>query len=245
MTGEAPDDELSRLRRELAERDDLIALATHELRNQLHTLSLQLKLARLAADARDGEATAQRLGKVQDTLSRYIGRLTLLLEMTRLNADVHALQSHDVDLGAMLRQTVDMLQADALYHGVSLSLTAPPRCHVHTDGAALEHVVGNLVLNAFKHAACSRVSVTLQCDDVGARIEVADDGCGIAPTDQQRIFRKFERDGARSGGTGLGLWICARVTAALGGTIALRSATGAGSTFTLEIPLRRGEGPTS
>jgi two-component system capsular synthesis sensor histidine kinase RcsC len=243
--GSGEDDELYRLRRELAERDDLLALATHELRNQLHTLSLQLKLARIAADASDGANTSERLAKAQDTLARYIARLTLLLELTRVNADAQRLQAHEVDLSALLRQTVDTLQADAQYHGVTLTLSAPPRCPAHTDAAALEHVLSNLMLNAFKHAACRHVTVTLGCDGERARIAVEDDGCGIAASDQQRLFGKFERDGKRSGGTGLGLWICAKLAAALGGRIDLRSATGGGSTFTLEIPLRRGEGPTS
>jgi signal transduction histidine kinase len=242
--GSGEDDELFRLRRELADRDDLLALATHELRNQLHTLSLQLKLARIAADAHDGETTSQRLAKAQHTLARYIARLTLLLELTRANADAQLLQAQDVDLAALLRQTVDTLQADAQYHGVTLALSVPPRCPARADAAALEHVLSNLILNAFKHAACRRVTLRLECDGERARIDVEDDGRGIAPSEQQRLFGKFERDGTR-GGTGLGLWICAKLTAALGGTIALRSATGAGSTFTLEIPLRRGEGRTS
>ena len=67
---------------------------------------------------------------------------------------------------------------------------------------------------------------------------MADDGCGISPEDQQRIFSKFVRGGASSAaaGSGLGLWIVRKLLAVLGGSISLRSRLGAGSVFTLRIP---------
>ncbi len=244
MTDALPDAEIERLRRELGERDDFVALATHEVRNQLHTLGLQLRLAQLALETKDLDTSAERIGKAQATLARYIERVTLMLDLTRLNADAYPLALRDVDVSETLRQIVEGLQSEAQFRAVALRTSLPPQCPALIDASALEHVVSNLLLNAFKHAAARNVTVSLLVLPGGerARIEVADDGQGIAEADRQRIFGKFERDagsGARTGGSGLGLWIVRKLVAALGGTIGLASRPGAGSTFTIELPLRR------
>ena len=243
---DAAEAELQRLRQEIDERDDLLAMSTHELRNQLHTLTLQLQLARLAANAGDGATTAERIGKAQASLARYVERVTLLLDLTRLNANAYPLQLREADLSQTLRNIVDSLMTEAQSRGVGVTVSLPPSCPALTDPSVLEHIVGNLLLNAFKHAACGTVAVSLEQPDAeSARIVVADDGRGIAPDDQQHIFGKFgvARSGGRGSGTGLGLWIVRKLTDALGGTIALTSRLDAGSAFTLTLPLRRGSRP--
>lgn len=246
MSGSDAEAELRRLRQEIDERDDLVAMTTHELRNQLHTLTLQLQLARLAANAGDSVTTAERIAKAQASLGRYVERATLLLDLTRLNANAYPLQLREVDLSHTLRQIVDGLLTEAQSRGVGVTVSLPPACPALTDPSVLEHIVGNLLLNAFKHAACNTVAVSLQVQGAeSAQITVADDGRGIAPDDQQHIFGKFgtARSSARGSGTGLGLWIVRKLLEALGGTIALASRPDAGSTFTLTLPLRRGSRP--
>jgi signal transduction histidine kinase len=230
--------ELADLRLQLQERDDLLALAAHELRNPLHGLSLQLRLVRKAAELADPGMIERHLGKAQQMLERYAERLTLLLDLTRLNEHAFPVDPQPVDLTRLLSVLIDMLTSEAQFHRVHVKLAAPHSLEVVTDARALEQIVGNLLLNAFKHAACSTVVVALRpagCDEV--EIDVVDDGCGIAPEDQARIFSKFARGhGGGTGGSGLGLWIVRKLLAVLGGSILLRSREGAGSAFTLRIP---------
>jgi len=230
--------ELADLRRQLQERDDLLALAAHELRNPLHGLSLQLRLVRKAAELEDAGMMERHLDKAQHMLERYAERLTLLLDLTRLNEHAFPVDPQRVDLARLLSVLIDMLTSEAQFHRVHVKLCAPPSLEVVTDARALEQIVGNLLLNAFKHAACTTVTVAVRAaggDEV--EIDVADDGCGIAPQEQARIFSKFARGhSGGAGGSGLGLWIVRKLLAVLGGSISLHSRRGAGSTFTLRIP---------
>jgi signal transduction histidine kinase len=102
-------------------------------------------------------------------------------------------------------------------------------------------VVVNLLANAIRYSP-EGGSVWLRTDREGdlAALVVADQGKGIAPEDQARVFEKFERvDPNEPGGTGLGLYISRRLARAMGGDIALDSAPGQGARFTFTLPLQR------
>jgi two-component system phosphate regulon sensor histidine kinase PhoR len=110
------------------------------------------------------------------------------------------------------------------------------------DPEGLRQVVDNLVDNAIKYTGQGgRVDVRLALDGRHAMLDVEDSGIGIEPRDQERIFERFYRvDKARSrelGGTGLGLAIVKHVVRTHGGQVAVRSAPGVGSTFSVRLPL--------
>jgi two-component system OmpR family sensor kinase len=237
--------EARRLRKQLAERDDLLAIAAHELRNPLHALSLQLALARISAQASAQADTTARIAKAQQLLARYVDRATVLLELARLDTRAYPLQLQTVDLCAVLRNHVESLAPEAQYRQVRLELDLPQHCAARTDPLVVEQVLDNLLLNAFKHALCStvRLSLRIGVGDV-AEIAVTDDGRGIAAADQRHVFAKFgvAREGPRGAdtggsGSGLGLWIVRKLVGVLGGAIALASEPGKGSRFTLTLPL--------
>jgi signal transduction histidine kinase len=98
-------------------------------------------------------------------------------------------------------------------------------------------VLVNLIGNAVRHSPPDG-TVTLQFDRTAgiASVIVSDEGPGIAPADQQRIFERFERANADEGGTGLGLAISRRLARAMGGDISLESAPELGARFTLTLP---------
>jgi two-component system OmpR family sensor kinase len=229
------------LRQELAERDDVLALVAHELRNPLHVLSMQLSVARLAAHADPRQAeTLARIDKAQATLSRYTDRVTVLLDLVSARGNGYPSRPREVDLVGVLSGLVESLAPEAKYRGVQVELVTQGPCPAFLDPLILEQIVDNLLLNAFKHAACSRVVLTLSVDGQGGmRLEVADNGRGVSPEDRDRIFGKFDvaRHSGRGTGTGLGLWIVRRLGAALGGTISLDCPPGGGCAFTLQCPL--------
>ncbi|MFT3766826.1 MAG: HAMP domain-containing sensor histidine kinase [Minicystis sp.] len=106
------------------------------------------------------------------------------------------------------------------------------------DRLHLEQVVGNLLANAIKYGAGAPVVIEVEAAGPRARIVVRDHGVGIAPEDQDRIFKRFARaTHARTfQGLGLGLWIVRQIVEASGGTITVESRPGAGATFTVDLP---------
>jgi signal transduction histidine kinase len=102
-------------------------------------------------------------------------------------------------------------------------------------------VLMNLITNAIRYSPeGGQVWIRLEREDDLAAVIVADQGKGIAPEDQERIFGKFERvDPTEPGGTGLGLYIARRLARAMGGDIAVDSGPGQGARFTFTLPAKK------
>jgi two-component system OmpR family sensor kinase len=233
--------ELARLKREIALRDDVLAMAAHELRNPLHALSLHLALARSTAQAGSAAEAADRIRRAELTLKRYSARVTVLMELLASPGAAYPLASHRIDVPAVVATLVDSLEQEALSRGIVMAIDCdetafePLRA---ADPVVLEQVLDNLLLNAFKHSGASRVTIRLSSGSDAWRLQVEDNGNGIALVDQQSIFEKFAvaAHSSRGAGTGLGLWIVTRLVQAMGGEITLKSAPGTGCVFTVQIP---------
>lgn len=239
ITAASLQQEIERLRDALARRDDFLALTAHELRNPMHALSLQLSAARMAAQAAGATEIVSQLARTQQTLSRYIARATSLLDLIRLGAHDYPLNPQPLDLAELLGRIADSLRAESSYHGATVRMELPATSPAHTDPAALEHIVGNLLSNAFKHSCGTEVRLSLQLQAPNhALMTVADNGRGVCAQDRERIFRKFERGDAKSTiGTGLGLWISRQLAESLGGELRLDEQHHPGAAFMLRIPL--------
>jgi two-component system, OmpR family, sensor kinase len=233
--------ELERLRREIALRDDILSLAAHELRNPLHALSLHLALARANAQAGSGVEAAERIRRAELTLKRYSERVTVLMELLASPGVTYPLARRRVDVKALLATLVDSLEQEARSRMIVMRIVGddagfdPVRA---VDPVAFEQVVDNLLLNAFKHSGASEVTIRLSAGGGAWRVQVEDNGAGIALADQRTIFEKFAvaAHSSRGAGTGLGLWIVTRLVQAMGGEITLTSTPGIGSIFSVRIP---------
>ncbi len=218
-------------------RSRFLAAASHDLRQPLHAMGLFID-GLLA-----GAAEAQRpaLLRLQESTAFMSLLLDDLLDISRLDARVLDPEMADLPLAALFGALAAQHAAHAAAGRVRVVWRARSLA-VRSDAAMLQRIIGNLVANAIRHApAGGTVLVTARRRHGGrVRIEVRDGGVGIAPAHQQRIFEEFyqvangERD--RRQGFGLGLAICARLAALLGSRIALRSAPGCGSTFSLALP---------
>ena len=213
-----------------------LAAASHDLRQPLHAMGLFIDgLLPTATPAQ--RPAVQRL---QESTGFMGVLLDDLLEISRLDAQVLTPAIAGVSLAALFDRlgaqhaaAADEAQVRLVWRDRGLA--------VRTDAALLLRIVGNLVGNAIRHAPPDgSVLVIARRIGKGVRIEVRDDGVGIAPIHQARIFEEFyqvantERD--RRQGFGLGLAICARIAALLGTRITVRSALQAGSTFALVLP---------
>lgn len=191
----------------------------------------------LFIDGLIGSATeAQRpaVERLRESTGYMGAMLDDLLEISRLDAQI--LTANKTPLA--LRQVFDHLAA---IHADQAAATATRivwrdrGLAVNSDAALLVRMAGNLVVNALHHAAGGRVMVLARRRGASVRIEVRDNGPGIAGIHQKRVFEEFyqvanvERD--RRKGFGLGLSICARIAHLLDTQIELRSAAGKGTTF--------------
>ncbi len=131
---------------------------------------------------------------------------------------------------------------EAEHVGVHLSYKSARPLFGSWDRMRVDQVLTNLLTNAIKYGEGRPVEIEVSNPGARARIVVRDHGIGIAPEHQRRIFERFERAASARhyGGFGIGLWIARQIVEASGGTIAVESAPGAGSTFTVDLPISGG-----
>lgn len=243
MTTPSPTKDLERLvdelRAALATRDEFIAIAAHELRNPMTPIVGQVQL--LMSRARREQvspALLQGLQTLEVAVDHYVRRATTLLEITRLNAGQVRLEPSRFDLSDLVRACLRKYEQLAARAGSTLDCDAAGPVDGTWDQLATEQVLDNLVSNAIRYGDGNPVRVELRSDAEWVEVRVIDRGIGVAPADRERIFQRFERaSGApRSGGFGIGLWLSSRLVQAQGGTLALHSEPGQGSTFIVRLP---------
>jgi PAS domain S-box-containing protein len=223
-------------------RDEFLSVASHELKTPLTPLSLKLQvLAREAAMQPDSPfvrkvRTHVEAGRGQVAkLGALIGDL---LDVSRISAGRMRLSPEPVDFAALVREVVQRHEPQAAREGTSLQVEAPPALVGTWDALRLEQVVVNLVDNALKYGAGRPVHVRLAEEAGQAVLTVRDQGIGIAPEAQRRIFERFARAVSERhyGGLGLGLYITRTLVEAMGGSIEVQSEVGKGATFTVVLP---------
>ena len=207
---------------------------SHELNTPLGTVLLCVEgiLKEAGPGAAPGPAgVAEQAKTAREQLLRCRSVIQHFLRLARGQAAERDL----VDVGVAVETVVRLIEPTARAHGVGLEVAAlPAGTRVSVNEAELQHVLLNLLLNSIQ--ACRRggkASIAVENDDP-VRIRVCDDGCGIDPLDQRRIFEPFCT--LRDGGTGLGLFLSLNSVRAWGGDISVRSAPGAGATFEVLLP---------
>jgi len=223
-----------------------LSTVSHELRTPLHAiLSMNDLLLESLAQPHQREWS----GLVQESGNTLLGLVDALLDFARIEHGDIAVKREPFDLPHCLRSCVAASAPAAKAKGLALTFTfAPPGgCRVLGDERLVYQVARHLIANAVKFTEQGGVAVdaelTEQEDGCALRLTVRDTGVGIAPEHQETIFQPFVQADSgftrRFGGAGLGLAIAARLCAAMGGTIAVESTPGAGSTFRVNVPLQR------
>ena len=219
-----------------------LASVAHDLLNPLSGLKLAAGMVKADREL-PPEASLRRIfglvGGQVESLSRMVKDL---LDTTRIEAGELELRLEAYDLRELAARSLELYRSVSAKH--RLELSAPeglPR--VHCDPVRMEQVLNNLLSNAIKYSPeGGPVRVELQQREGWALVSVSDQGRGIAPEDQQRVFEPFQRVSLdRDGipGAGLGLSVVSRIVEAHGGSIELESLPGVGSTFRIRLPLAR------
>jgi signal transduction histidine kinase len=236
---------LSEARDELAEADaarrSLVAAVSHDLRTPLASLRVLVEGIEdgVISDQPDVERALRRVGLHVRSLSALVDDL---FELARLDAGDITWSLSRVAVDELIDETLEALRPEAELKGLLLAEELPGAlAPVQGNPEKLQRVLYNLVQNAVRHTPADGV-VTLRAapDDRFVRIEVADDGEGIAPEDVSRAFDRFWRGGdaaARpSGGAGLGLSICRAIVEAHGGRIWIEPGPSRGTRVCFTLP---------
>jgi PAS domain S-box-containing protein len=226
-------------------RDDFLAVASHELKTPMTSLSLQVQsIQRFLEGYTNGVYPSEKMIQLFKVSGRQIHSLTEfidgLLDVSRFAGGQLSLRLEYFDLFQVVKEIIAKLNGQP--DGVD--------CPIQLDGALpviglwdrfrIEQVVTNLLTNAVKYGMGKPILIQVRKDGTNAILRVTDHGIGIAHEDQGRLFNRFERavPGSRFRGLGLGLYITKEITQLHGGAVSLESELGKGSVFTVKIPLR-------
>ena len=244
--------ELAQLNEHLREavkvRDNFLSMASHELRTPLTVLKIQLGALDRGTRALESEPLRQDMHRRLEVARSQVGRLekliSNLLDVSRISAGRLHVTLETVDLGTLVEEVLGRYREQLARCGCTLHLRIEPGVTGRWDGARLDQVITQLITNALKYGAGKPIHVTLlRTSEGGARLTVQDEGVGISPEDQARIFERFQRavSDKHFAGFGLGLWLVRQSLQALGGNIRVESVPGHGASFTVELPPRAPE----
>jgi two-component system, OmpR family, sensor histidine kinase SenX3 len=224
-------------------RNDFVANVSHELKTPVGAISL---LAEALESSADDEQAVRRFAK---RMHKESGRLAALvqdiIELSRLQGASVIQQGGPVDVNTVIAEAVDRSQLPAESKNIRIVVGGRTEGKVFGDQDLLVTALRNLIDNAIRYSpANTRVGIGVRSRDGLVSISVTDQGEGLTPEEQERVFERFYRvDAARSrhtGGTGLGLSIVKHVASNHGGEVTVWSQPGQGSTFTLRLPEMEG-----
>ncbi len=231
-------------------RDDVMAIVVHDLRNPMNTISTSAtiigdsleKRAEKAVDISNPALSVDLktcVEAIQSSIKTMDRLICDLLDVSRMEAGSFSIQPSQVDIGALLEETLKLCESQARAKKITVTADIPTGLPpVNGDRDRLDQVLSNLLGNAFKFTPeGGRVMVRARKVDGSVQITVEDSGPGIPAADLPRIFDRYWRgDRASRDGAGLGLAICKGIVDAHGGKIWVESVLGRGTTFRFTVP---------
>ncbi|ATB39796.1 two-component sensor histidine kinase [Cystobacter fuscus] len=226
--------------RAVREREDILAVVSHDLKNPLSSIGMSTRLLRrLLPEDEAGERMRKHTHTIERSVERMDRLIRDLLDMASLQANQVKLnlESHEVE--ELVREGLLLLEPLAVEASIELRTRLPPEhCQVRCDRDRFFQVLSNLVGNALKFTP-ERGTVTVEVvpEASAVRFLVHDTGPGIPAEALPHLFERFWRvEGTGKKGTGLGLSISRGLVKAQGGTMDVRSEQGRGSTFCFTLP---------
>lgn len=229
----------------LLARDEFLSVAAHELRTPLSPLKMQLEVLTLLArktippGSRGCRDLLEMLEKSTRQVDQLSALMTELLDISHIGTGPLVLSERTTDLYELVCDVIGARRTELEHAGCVVEFDGQRHLVGRWDCVRLAQVVTNLLTNAIKYGAGKPIAIGLIAEGDSAKLTIRDHGIGIDEKDQSRIFDRFERAVSlrHFGGFGLGLYISQKIVRAYGGNITVESRPGAGSTFTVRLPL--------
>ncbi len=224
-------------------KSEFLANMSHELRTPLNAIIGFTRIVMRRSKEQLEQKQYENLEKILASGEHLLQLINAILDLSKVEAGRVEVHAADLQLGAVLEQcmkTVEPLVKAPAVRLVREFDGEPPQ--VYADEEKLRQIVLNLLGNAVKFTERGTVRVQARANGDAFSVAVADTGIGIPADKLEHVFDEFTQADASStrlyGGTGLGLTIARRLARLMGGDIAVKSAPGVGSTFTLTLPIR-------
>ncbi len=222
---------------------EFISTVSHELRTPLTSVFGSLGLMRGGAVGELSDQAKKMIDIAYKNTDRLIRLINDILDLEKMESGRMQYKLETLEVSKLVERSIEANKSYAKQYNVTFALVGTvPKVKIHADRDKLEQVLTNLFSNAAKFSPENGVvEVAIIPADETVRVSVTDQGPGISQEFRGRIFEKFSQadssDTRQKGGTGLGLAICKAIIEELGGTIALESETGKGTTVFFDLPM--------
>ncbi|WPU65714.1 PAS domain-containing sensor histidine kinase [Peredibacter starrii] len=224
-------------------RDDFISIASHELRTPITSLNLQIEVLNdlinnLGIDTTETQLMKKFLNGTNGQLARLTRLVEDMLDISRISTGKLTLRKKKTNLSEFTKEILGRFADQLKSLQIELKYETSKEVSAEIDPERFEQVITNFMTNAIRYGNKKPIHVNLEEIEDKLILKVQDFGRGIAPEDQERIFKRFERAHTAEdvSGLGLGLFINKQIIEEHGGTVRLMSEMGKGSTFIVELP---------
>jgi signal transduction histidine kinase len=222
---------------------DFLAIMSHELRTPLNAIIGYSDLLLMGVPVSIPEEAQAQVEKVRTSGRHLLSLIEEILSYARLEAGREQVRTERISLHELIRDVVDITMPLAQQKGIRFEVVKPENDVIlHTDAGKVRQILLNLLSNAVKFTDEGAVRLVVEAHGESIECHVRDSGIGIDSDHIERIFEPFWQAESsrtrRAEGTGLGLSVARRFARLLGGDITVWSEAGAGTTFTVVLPLR-------
>ncbi len=232
--------DITEMRRRDERRLDFYSIIAHDLRTPLNTITLRTQLLLNGSRGALAPGVESDLNKMDGNLKSLVEMINDFLDLARLDNVRYELKTDNVDLGALVRESLEQLRPQLEARALQWSAEVDASAHILGDARRLQQVLNNLIGNAVKFTAgAGTIQVRVARVDHLIEVSVTDTGRGIPADQLPTIFDRYTRathSHETIPGTGLGLMIVREIVEAHGGSVGFESTVGVGSRFWFRVP---------
>lgn len=212
--------------------------AAHQLKTPLTSI---IGYSQMIQVSEDPDEICEDAFIIEEAGEKLLNSINTIIAGSRYGADTRPIHSSKVRLRELARECFRLLRPRMERLHISGEILGEEDIALYTDREILKEILLTILDNALIHSQCRKITINFEVEKEQVRLEVADDGRGIDPSDREFIFKAFYQGNDSLGkGSGLGLSVCAALTGRLGGEIGLQKGEEGGSKFVIKFP--RGTG---
>ena len=221
-------------------KDEFVYIATHELKTPVTVMKGYIQMINTGMYGKVPKKILDALAEINEANNQLVLLVNDLLEISKSEVKSIEIKTQPAPLCTIVNEVIDNIDSLAQQKKLKITHSCPKsKIKVHANPDKLTEIINNLISNAIKYSEKGTISVFHVVEDQYIITHVADQGDGISPKDQKKMFKRFFRAEATSQkapGTGLGLFITKQLVEKMGGRIWFTSKLGVGTTFSFSLP---------